>query len=344
MPRLASLAALASAALLTLGAVGMGGCAAQDDAGDADQGDTADELRAAKPLGADPAGRAAKYPIVLVHGFTGSLTLWNFVDVPEALTADGHRVFPLALHPFGTPDTNAALIKTQVDDILRKTGAAKVNLVAHSKGGLDARAYIANFKAGDKVASLTTISTPNHGTAVADGALKVLPGGADGALETISKIWTHHFSSDDLAEGNDVRGALEAMSEKGSVAWNRAHPDDARVHYQSWAGVSNVLGIPGPHDEDSCEGKGFMRNAPRDRMDLKLVVAAALVGHGSALLANDGLSTVDSAKWGEFLGCIPADHQDDVGRPGQTGVDSRSGFDHVRFYRQVAFDLAKRGF
>ena len=108
MPRLTSLAALASAALLTLGAVAMSGCTApDDDASDADQGDTADELRAAKPLGADPAGRAAKYPIVLVHGFTGSLTLWNFVDVPEALTADGHRVFPLALHPFGTPDTNA---------------------------------------------------------------------------------------------------------------------------------------------------------------------------------------------------------------------------------------------
>ena len=197
-----------------------------------------------RPLGADPAGKATKFPIVLVHGFTGSLTLWNFVDVPEALTADGHRVFPLALHPFGTPDTNAALIKVQVDDILRKTGAAKVNLVAHSKGGLDARAYIANFKAGDKVASL----------------------------------------------------------------------------------------------EDSGEGEGFLKNAPRDRMDVKLVGAAALVGHGIALLANDGLSTVDSAKWGEFLGCIPADHQDDVGRPGQSGVDSRSGFDHVRFYRQLSFE------
>ncbi len=341
MARLAYLAALASTTLLTLA---MGGCAAQDDASDPDQGDTADELRATRPLGADPSGKATKFPIVLVHGFTGSLTLWNFVDVPEALTADGHRVFPLALHPFGTPDTNAALIKTQVDGILRKTGAAKVNLVAHSKGGLDARAYISNFKAGDKVASLTTIATPNHGTAVADGALKVLPGGADGALDTISRIWTHHFSTDDLAEGNDIRGALEAMAEKNSVAWNRAHPDDARVHYQSWAGVSNVLGIPGPHDEDSCEGKGFMKGTPRDRMDFKLVASAALVGHGTALLANDGLSTVDSAKWGEFLGCLPADHQDDVGRPGQRGADSRSGFDHVRFYRQLSFDLAKRGF
>ncbi|HSO39414.1 MAG TPA: alpha/beta fold hydrolase [Labilithrix sp.] len=339
-PRLRRLAAIASAALV---AIMLGGCAAPE-ASDPDQGDTADELQLAKPLGPDPHGKAARYPIVLVHGFTGSRTLWNFVDVPEALAQDGHRVFHTQLHPFGTPDENAKVLSAQVDEVLRTTGAARVNLVAHSKGGLDARAYISNFKAGDKVASLTTIASPNHGTAIADVALKLLPGSADGALEAISKVWTHHFSTDDLAAGNDIRGALESMAEKNAEAWGRAHPDDARVHYQSWAGVSNVLGIRGPKDEDSCEGKGFMRDAPRDRMDLKLVASALIVGHGTQLLPNDGLSTVESSKHGEFLGCIPADHQDDVGRPGDTGVDSRSGFDHVRFYRQVAFDLAKRGF
>ena len=44
---------------------------------------------------------------------------------------------------------------------------------------------------------------------------------------------------------------------------------------------------------------------------------------------NDGLVPVDSAIWGEFLGCIPADHFDQIGQ-----ILGLSDFDHQRFYRQ----------
>lgn len=330
---------------LTFGTGALTGCASESQ-DEPRQEDTEDDLTRAVPLGPEPAGQKAKYPIVLVHGFTGSRKLWNFVDVPAALTKDGHYVFAAEMHPFGTPDENAKVLAAQVDEVLRTSGAAKVNLVAHSKGGVDARAYISNFKAGDKVASLTTIASPHRGTAIADTALKLLPDNAyaDKALSAISTLWTRTFSEAELAEGNDLRAALGSMAEKNAEAFNRTHPDDARVHYQSWAGVSNVAGISNPKDEEGCAGKGYMNGTPRDRMDLKLIPAAWFVGHGTEMRPNDGLSTVESAKWGEFLGCIPADHQDDVGRNGKTGNDSRSGFNHVRFYRQVAFDLARRGY
>jgi triacylglycerol lipase len=323
----------------------LNGCAAETQ-DEPQNEDTDQDLTGAAPLGPEPAGQKAKYPIVLVHGFTGSRTLWNFVDVPEALTQDGHYVYAAEMHPFGTPDENAKVLAAQVDEVLRKTGASKVNLIAHSKGGVDARAYISNFKAGDKVASLTTIASPHHGTNIADTALKLLPdnAAADRALSAISTLWTRTFSQAELAQGNNIRLALESMAEKNADAFNRTHPDDARVHYQSWAGVSNVAGIPNAKDEEGCGGKGYLKGTPRDRMDLKLIPAAFFVAHGTEMRPNDGLSTVESSKWGEFLGCIPADHQDDVGRNGKTGNDSRSGFNHVRFYRQVAFDLARRGY
>jgi triacylglycerol lipase len=45
-----------------------------------------------------------------------------------------------------------------------------------------------------------------------------------------------------------------------------------------------------------------------------------------------------------FRGCIPADHLDEVGQPRRDVPDVRTGFDHLRFYRNVAYELASRGF
>jgi triacylglycerol lipase len=65
--------------------------------------------------------------------------------------------------------------------------------------------------------------------------------------------------------------------------------------------------------------------------------------HPSDALPNDGVSTVESAKWGEFRGCYPADHLDQVGQIKDSGIDKSTGFDFLNFYRMVAFDLARRG-
>jgi triacylglycerol lipase len=56
------------------------------------------------------------------------------------------------------------------------------------------------------------------------------------------------------------------------------------------------------------------------------------------------VSTVESSKWGEFRGCIPADHLDQVGQIDDVGASHQTGFDSLRFYRNLAFDLAARGF
>lgn len=342
--------------------LGLAGCASDEAEEPAAEAGEEQELFAAKsrPLGPEPAGHGTQYPIVLVHGFTGSRSLWNFVDVPEALRQDGHggsegpaefRVFHAELPPFGRPDDNAAVLAEQVAQVLARTGASRVNLIAHSKGGLDARAFISLYNQ-DRVASLTTVASPHRGTRVADAALGLLGGPIDDAVDHLLGLWTLSLSRDEFLGREDIRGALSDMAEHNADAWNAAHPDDPGVFYQSWAGVSHVAALPHPRGSDHvwnvCQQKGYLRVAgqdvPRDRMDAKLVPIAALVAHGTDLLPNDGMALVSSSIWGEFRGCIPADHQDDVGRRNTTGADSRSGFQHVRFYRQVAFDLAARGY
>lgn len=78
-------------------------------------------------------------------------------------------------------------------------------------------------------------------------------------------------------------------------------------------------------------------------MNVTLVPMAGPVAHGWNLYPNDGMVRVESAKWGRFRGCIPADHLDEVGHK-KNGPDARTGFDHVRFYRNVAFELSDLGY
>lgn len=294
-------------------------------------------------LGPEPAGEATSYPIVLAHGFDASPdNRWGFYQVEEALVADGHTVYVAQVPPYNSVEVRAGYLAQQVDEVLAQTGAPRVNLVAHSMGGLDGRYLISSLGYGDKVASLTTIASPHQGSAVADVALKLLPGVADDAINALARAWGRTYS--DVAEDTDLRAALTALSEDNAAKFNAANPNDPQVFYQSWAGVSSVLGIPGPWDEAACEGKRLSH--PRggaDRMDLTLIPMAAMVAHGTELRPNDGMATVEGAKLGLFQGCIPADHLDEVGQPKDEGADYHTGFDHVRFYRNLAFDLSARG-
>ena len=114
-----------------------------------------------------------KYPIILVHGIAVqerkkfmNIHLWG--RIPETLREQGIKVFFGKTDAWGTYDSNALLLKATIEKVLEKTKSEKVNIIAHSKGGLDARYLIWKCHFGDKVASLTTISTPNGGAEVAD--------------------------------------------------------------------------------------------------------------------------------------------------------------------------------
>jgi len=352
---------LGLSALVT--ALSVAGCSAEADeaSSEADESEITDEQAFTSPApaqGAEPAGKKAKHAIVLAHGFMGTdsqdpsaTNIWAFYRLADALRKDGHVVHEARVQPFNSPAVRAVELAKHVDQALgecrAKPGcdATKVNIVAHSMGGLDARHLVSSLGYGDRVASLTTISTPHRGSFIADvGTNLVERDKANDALGKLFKAFGRTFTTDDLANDTDVRAALSALSEKASPAFNAANPDDRRVYYQSWAGVSSVLAIPNPKDYDACEGRLETYRKRRDSMDALLTPVAAIVAHGTDLLPNDGMATVASAKHGTFRGCIPADHFDEVGQIKDESRDRRTGFDHVRFYRNVAFDLARRGF
>jgi triacylglycerol lipase len=138
------------------------------------------------------------YPIVLAHGVCRFDALWNTllrVDDSDDPRVDRLHYFKgirtmLKARGFRACHSRvawAADVKTRADDlkgnllrILRETGADKVNIIAHSMGGLDARHMLFDDRdrgrIHERVASLTTISTPHEGSPFADWALDRLPG------------------------------------------------------------------------------------------------------------------------------------------------------------------------
>jgi triacylglycerol lipase len=118
-----------------------------------------------------------RYPIVLAHGAFGfdQIKLAGrrhvyFRGVPERLRAMGIEV-----HRPRVPAVASVVARAEkLAAAVRALPARKVNLIAHSMGGLDARYAICQLGLADRVASLTTIGTPHLGTPLADLGTSVL--------------------------------------------------------------------------------------------------------------------------------------------------------------------------
>ncbi|MEM6993336.1 MAG: hypothetical protein AAF721_22680, partial [Myxococcota bacterium] len=223
---------------------------------------------------------------------------------------------------------------------------------------------------GDVVASIATVSAPNHGSGIADAATGILPD-ADkaGAIDFVATLWGKTFS--EVADDSHLVATLESMTEARFEGLDDDDPDhiypkNPKVYYQSWAGFSHVAGLPNPisSDEEACtvevgetdpslfesvrdcsggrctELRMHRHDDERDKMDALLVGGAAFVAHGLKATPNDGVSTVQSAIFGEFMGCYPADHLDQVGQIKDEGTDEDTGFNYQRFYLHLAEDLA----
>ncbi|MBK7218258.1 MAG: alpha/beta fold hydrolase [Candidatus Promineofilum sp.] len=67
---------------------------------------------------------------------------------------------------------NATRLARIIDRLTQRYGVDQINLLGHSKGGLDSRGYISDNKLNDDndVAALITLASPHHGSALADYA------------------------------------------------------------------------------------------------------------------------------------------------------------------------------
>jgi pimeloyl-ACP methyl ester carboxylesterase len=127
-----------------------------------------------------PTSPATHVPVILIHGYYEDSSVWSKWET--LLQQDGIPyctvTFSQSLDPTYDPCGSATDHANELNQIVQKvkelTGENQVNIVGHSKGGLDARLYLAQSGTPD-VANLIMIGTPNGGDTLADAAATQIP-------------------------------------------------------------------------------------------------------------------------------------------------------------------------
>jgi pimeloyl-ACP methyl ester carboxylesterase len=108
-------------------------------------------------------------PVILIHGYNEGSYIWSTWE--KKLAENGIPFCTVSFNSSsdkcGTADDHASEIGQIIQEVKRSTGESQVNLVGHSKGGLDARVYLANTQTPD-AANLIMLGTPNGGDSFAD--------------------------------------------------------------------------------------------------------------------------------------------------------------------------------
>ncbi|WLG87740.1 triacylglycerol lipase [Pseudomonas cucumis] len=284
---------------------------------------------------------STKYPIVLVHGLFGFDKIAGypyFFEIEEALERAGAQVFAVNIPAVNGNEERGEKLLEHVNRILLETGADKVNLIGHSQGPLAAR-YVAALHP-DKVASVTSVSCPNHGSEIADQLHKALtPGELPEAfvLALLGAVGT--FIS--LISGHpenpiDAESAFESLTSAGLAAFNRKYPQglpkvwggegnevENGVYYYSWSGIV----------------QNFQSLQPLDPSHLNTVVLSKLFYKEKR--ANDGLVGRYSSHLGKVIRSdYPMDHFDAVNQ--MAGINSWN-VSPVRLYLEHAERLKSKG-
>ncbi len=231
-----------------------------------------------------------KYPIFLCHGFgaIGSLVKPSPLHDPCMLMRE-HGVIAFAPNvvPYASIETRASNWVRIINEVCETYHLEKVNLVAHSMGGLDMRHALAHLGIAEKVESLTTIATPHRGTYLADLVLKT----PDVLAGPISEIVDWFGNNVYPSEKSDTIGSVEQLT----LNYVREHfnpdtPDPDNIPIFSY---SAAVG----------RGTNYTLNPIFKFQNTQIFDREG---------ENDSFVSVKSAQWGTYLGCINLSHMNQI--------------------------------
>ena len=257
-------------------------------------------------------------PVMLMHGF-GILASFqrggHLHQEAMYLRERGIRAYAPNVAPYNSIRVRAAMWKQRIEHILDETQADGLSLIAHSMGGLDARYLITQLGFHEHVHSLVTVSTPHRGTPIAEVVLDQPDLVRDWLADLADYIGSRALED---SPSDALTAVSELTPEYMATTFNPSVPDHSSVQYWSYAGQA---------------GKGT--DVPLDPF---FYVLNAITYKREGV--NDGYVSVDSAKWGTFLGTIDADHARQIGIASSLG----GAFDAKAFYADIARRLAQEGF
>lgn len=240
-----------------------------------------------------------KYPIILVHGIGAKDSSLFWGRIPKRLEAIGLKVFLGNTDSWGSIENNAISLSKTVDWVLNLCHCKKVNIIAHSKGGLDSRFLISSLNYADKIASLTTISTPHYGSEIVDYIFE-----KKSIYNPISKKIVNLVVKLYGDKSPEPYKIVAELTTKSMIDFNLRNRNNENVYYNSYY--------------------TFMKNAIDD-LTYFLTYRYIKKSVGD----NDGIVSIKSAQWGEDCTLIQGknghgiSHREiiDIKRSAVSGVD-----------------------
>lgn len=285
-----------------------------------------------------------QYPILLIHGLFGFDRIGKielFHDVKQALRSAGARVFIPHVSATHSNEVRGDQLLAQIERVLEGTGASKVNLIGHSQGALAAR-YAAAI-APQAIASVTSVSGPNHGSELADFLRKALTPGRlpEHVAATVATLFADFLS---LLSGNrhlpqNAIAALNALTTEGVGAFNDKYPQGLP---KTWGGKGREL-------VNGVRYYSWSGTLQGDTFDKGLDALSPLHGFLRAFSRyftteaeqNDGMVGRYSSHLGKVIRSdYPLDHLDSLSH---TAGPLRKGIDPIALYVQHAERLRIAG-
>jgi pimeloyl-ACP methyl ester carboxylesterase len=184
-------------------------------------------------------------PVLLIHGYYEGPEVWD--AWLNELQDDGITAEAVEFEFDDKCGTSASHAQELVDIVNRfkdDTQADKINIVAHSKGGLDARLYLANDLSNMNIANLIMIGTPNRGSPLVWGVSLINPFTVPPLMLPIVERFFCLPAASDLKPGSEATLSVKNVNTKyytiaGSwqpdIYFNFYYPyNDSNCSQESW--------------------------------------------------------------------------------------------------------------
>lgn len=262
---------------------------------------------------------ATKYPILLVHGvFFRDSNFFNYWGrIPKTLENNGATIFYGNHQSAASVADSAAELAQRIRSILAETGCEKVNIIAHSKGGLDCRYAMHHLDAAPFIASLTTINTPHRGCIFADYLLNHAP---ENIKNTVAKTYNNTLKKLGDSNPNYIAAVTDLTA---SVCCPR----------------DEVMVAP---DGVFCQSFGSqMPKARSGKFPLNFSFHLVKLFDGP----NDGLVSLHSFSWGDEFTLVSNGGDRGISHGDMIDLNRENidGFDVREFYVNLVSDLKQRG-
>lgn len=260
-----------------------------------------------------------KYPLVMVHGvFFRDFRYFNYWGrMPDELTRNGAVVYYGNQQSAASVEDCARELDKRIRQIAAETGCEKVNVIAHSKGGLDMRYALSHLGTAQFVASLTTINTPHRGCEFADYLLSKIPKAQQKAVADTYNAALRKFGD----HNPDFMAAVTDLTAGACAKRNEETPDAPGVLYQSIGSKLN--------------------RASGGRFPLNFTYGLVKYFDGF----NDGLVGEDSFPWGENYRFITTEGKRGISHGDMIDLNRENfeGFDVREFYVNLVCGLREKG-